>query len=240
MFENIEQERLKRLGLNPGLGHNGTYSALVARIHWWAGLVIEPDLALLLQLIFVLAISLLVAFVSARAFLRSGLMNVLLLGVALLISGISLTISAWTMTPGVQPSFTENEAVTLGNLGILLASVLQFLGAVTTIGGAAPVEPGRRSGILSATVILTLTAVMLVAISADFDLFPVFLTGGGPTVYRVEVPHRIGIVHLHELPHVLVEIQTDQVRYDILVHIGFGIVRDLFESARCLRSISVR
>ncbi len=122
MFENIEQERLKRLGLIPVLVI--TILIVLLLLAYLGGPVYnQPDLALLLQLIFVLAISLLVAFVSARAFLRSGLMNVLLLGVALLISGISLTISAWTMTPGVQPSFTENEAVTLGNLGILLASI---------------------------------------------------------------------------------------------------------------------
>ncbi len=58
-----------------------------------------PYLAFILTLVFVLLIDIAVAVVSARAYLRSGSLNIVLLGAAILITGLSTMFAIWMLTP---------------------------------------------------------------------------------------------------------------------------------------------
>ena len=60
-----------------------------------------PYAAFILTLIFVLVIDIAVAFVSARAYLRSGSLNIVLLGAAILITGMATMFAIWMLDPNV-------------------------------------------------------------------------------------------------------------------------------------------
>lgn len=62
-----------------------------------------PYLAFILTLIFVLVIGIVVVVVSARAYLRSGSLNIVLLGAAVLITDLATMFAIWMLTPTFLP-----------------------------------------------------------------------------------------------------------------------------------------
>ena len=76
-------------------------AATMALINFRGPVFDIADLALVLQFIFVFCVSILLAIVSARAYLISGSFNILLLGVAPMVSGVLLMVAQWAVTPSL-------------------------------------------------------------------------------------------------------------------------------------------
>lgn len=147
----------------------------------------QPLVALVLQIVFVLAIGLIVVFVSAKSYLQFGSLNVLLIGNAILISSLSTTLSVVALSPVLTPFLTTNEATTIGNLGILISSFVLLLSATLTFFERSPIMPTNRKTVLATTLFVSLLLVAVIGISVDFDLLPAFLTSTGPTLLRIFV-----------------------------------------------------
>jgi hypothetical protein len=139
----------------------------------------QPYLAFVLQLILVFGVSILLSIVSARAYLLSGSFNVLLPGIALLISGTLLMIAQWAVTPSLGLTLTPNAATTIGNIGILIASALLLLSAVLLWRVKKTIWPTTsRKVILSVTYLFAFFLIlMVIALSLSASL-PVFFTSG--------------------------------------------------------------
>ena len=147
----------------------------------------QPLVALILQIVFVLAISLVVVVVSAKSYLHSGSLNILLIGNAILISSLATTLSAVALSPLLTPFLTENEATTIGSIGILASSFVLFLSAALTYFERSLIIPTSRKAVLATTFFISLLLVAIIGISAGFDLLPVFLSSSGPTLLRILV-----------------------------------------------------
>jgi PAS domain S-box-containing protein len=146
-----------------------------------------PYLTFILTLLFVLVIDIAVAYVSARAYLSSGSLNILLLGAAILITGISTMFAIWVLDPNVPPFLTGNQAISLNNISILIGAVLLLLSAITASARTTTVELARRKTILVTIYTLAFVAFFVVSVLAFFNQFPVFLTSSGPTGTRIAV-----------------------------------------------------
>jgi PAS domain S-box-containing protein len=144
-----------------------------------------PYLVFVLQFIFVFLVSIMLTIVSARAYLLSGSLNILLLGIAPLLSGTLLIVAQWAVTPSLGSTLTTNEAVTIGNIGILLASVLLFLSAILlwTVKGIIKPTTTRRA-VLAMAYLIALAMIVGVILTSDADLFPIFFTTAGSTIAR--------------------------------------------------------
>ena len=136
----------------------------------------QPLVALILQIVFVLAISLVVVVVSAKSYLHSGSLNILLIGNAILISSLATTLSAVALSPLLTPFLTENEATTIGSIGILASSFVLFLSAALTYFEMSSIMTTNRKAVLATTFFISLLLIAIIGISADFDLLPVFLS----------------------------------------------------------------
>ena len=140
------------------------------------GPVFEPPyLQFILQAIFVLGSSIAITVISSRAYLSSGSFNVLLIGSAILISGLSSTTAAWAVT------LSANESVTIGNIGIFISSFVILLSAIFTLSGIGSYGTANRKATLIITYTISLFLVLTVALLADFDIWPTFLSSSGPT-----------------------------------------------------------
>src|SRR5208283_617809 len=146
-----------------------------------------PYLELALQILFVLVTGLAVVVVSAISYLRSGSVNVLLLGSSLLVSGLALTISSLALDPIVPPALSPNQSVTIGNIGLLVASIIMLTGAITTWSGRGANSQANRKIVLATTYFAFVLLVIVIAVAAASNLTPLFLTSAGPTAERLTV-----------------------------------------------------
>jgi PAS domain S-box-containing protein len=128
-----------------------------------------------------------VAVVSAISYLRSGSFNVLLLGSSLLVSGLALTISSLALDPIVPPTISPNQAVTIGNIGLLVASIIMLIGAITTWSGRGANSQANRKIVLATTYFAFVLLVIAITVAAASNLTPPFLTSAGPTAERLTV-----------------------------------------------------
>ena len=120
------ERQLKRIGWIPVAALGLLVGLLI--IFALRGPVVEPlYLAFVLHVLFVLFISILLSIISARAYLLSGSLNILLLGIASLVAGVLLIISKWAVTPSLGSTLSSNEAMTIGSIGI----IPRFISAVT-------------------------------------------------------------------------------------------------------------
>jgi PAS domain S-box-containing protein len=149
----------------------------------------QPYLAFVLQLILVFGVSILLSIVSARAYLLSGSFNVLLPGIALLISGTLLIIAQWAVTPSLGLTLTPNAASTIGNIGILIASALLLLSAVLLWRVKRTIWPTTsRKVILGVTYLFAFFLIfMVIALSLSASLPVFFISGVGSTPVREAV-----------------------------------------------------
>ena len=148
----------------------------------------QADLAFVLQLTFVLGVSILLSIISARAYLVSGSFNILLLGIAALISGVLLIIAQWGVTPSLISTLTTNESVTIGNIGILAASVLLFISAILLWFGESKIRStSSRKSILGTTYLIAILLIVSVTVLDSYGLFPVFFMSGISTTLRMVV-----------------------------------------------------
>ena len=146
-----------------------------------------PYLAFVLQLLFVFGVGLVVAYVSAKSYLQTGAINVLLLGVAILVSSLSFMISATALTPEFPQSLPVNQAVIIGNVGVLISSFVLLASAAVTWRGAEHKLSASRKTVVAASLLASVATVAIVSILSILGVFPLFLTSSGPTITRLAV-----------------------------------------------------
>jgi PAS domain S-box-containing protein len=141
-----------------------------------------PGLLTLLNTVFAGLIPCAVAVLAARAYLRSGLSSLLLLGAGMLVFGLGTTVAGWLIgTPG-----GSNVTVTIHNTCACLAAALFLLGATLKFREPGPVRwRGDVRVILVAVYggLLALVAVMTF-LAMHGQTPPFFLPGLGPTPLR--------------------------------------------------------
>lgn len=147
----------------------------------------QPILSLVLQVIFVLAIGLIIAFISAKSYLQTGSVNLLLIGDAILISSIASTVAAITLSPLLTPLLTSNEATAIADIGLLFSSLVLLLSAVLTYIGISSIMATNRKVVLATTFFISLLLVLIISLAADFARLPAFITSSGPTPIRIVV-----------------------------------------------------
>jgi PAS domain S-box-containing protein len=150
------------------------------------GPIFEPSyLGFALHLIFVFIMGIILAIVSMRAFLVSGSMNVLLLGIATLISGTLLTIAQWGITPSLGLTLNANQAVTIANIGIFLASILLFSSAILALIGKGSIwHRGHLKLAIGLAFLAAFFLILIVFVTSLNDVWPHFFTSSGSTLVR--------------------------------------------------------
>jgi len=155
----------------------------------YSGFLFEPQgLALVLHFVLVFCVSLLLAFVSSRAYLKSGSTIILLIGIAAITNGVLLLVAQWGITPGLGVALTANEAVTIANVGFLLTSLFILASGIQLI------IPRLNFGIVSSRKLVLWAfyggAILLIAMvifSSISGFFPLFFSSSGPTALRQAV-----------------------------------------------------
>ncbi|HUK84774.1 MAG TPA: PAS domain S-box protein, partial [Candidatus Acidoferrum sp.] len=168
---------LKRLGAIPIIALS-ILIALAVVLNTGKPVFNPPNLAFILQILFVLIASLTVAIVSARGYLTNGSLNLVFLGAALLINGTITTISV------VPLGLSSNVIVTVANLGTLTSAIILFLSAIITLQGTVPSNIDRRKIILIITYFASVLLIGVLIALALSNVLPVFLTSTGPTLLR--------------------------------------------------------
>jgi PAS domain S-box-containing protein len=132
--------------------------------------------------IFAAIIPLLVAFLAARTYLRTGSSSVLLIGCGMLGFGLCAGSSGWLR----DLSGGANLNVTIYNTGALLGALCHFAGAViTTSGKSSRWESGRRkTAVLPAYSAILIFTVLFSFATMQRVVPPFFIQGSGPTGIR--------------------------------------------------------
>jgi PAS domain S-box-containing protein len=146
-----------------------------------------PYLAFILQLFFVFGVGLAVVFVSAKSYVQTGAPNILFLGNAILISSLAFTVSATVLTPQIPPTLTANQAVIIGNVGVLISSLVLLVSAIVTFRGTEHNPRFPKKTMLAVSFLISIATVTIISVFSALDLFPVFLTSSGPTPLRLVV-----------------------------------------------------
>jgi hypothetical protein len=132
--------------------------------------------------IFAAIIPLLVAFLAARTYLRTGSSSVLLIGCGMLGFGLCAGSSGWLRDlPG-----GANLNVAIYNTGALLGSLCHFIGAVITYSGkSSRWESGRRkTAVLPAYSAILIFTVLFSFATMQGVVPPFFIQESGPTGIR--------------------------------------------------------
>ncbi len=137
-----------------------------------------PNLLLTLNLIFITGTNIAVAIISARSYLKERSSNLLALGCALLVSGLT------ALTAGWASGFSVNGNVTIFNIGILVASCLQVLGAFLTLSENPSLNLASEKSLLVVSYSAVVAFALLISAIAVDGLFPIFFTSAGPTLLR--------------------------------------------------------
>lgn len=143
----------------------------------------EPlDLSLVLYLIFICIPAFFIALVTSRGFIRTGSWPLLWLGIGALSFGITNVLSSFLLTSTFS---TLNNTITVGNLNILIASILYIIGGFFTFNDIKNLEKSNRSYALLQVYIGALIAIIIVTIISLKGLFPpFFIQGVGGTIFR--------------------------------------------------------
>jgi PAS domain S-box-containing protein len=134
-----------------------------------------PYLQFILNLLFITGTGLAIAFISGKSYLNDGSQNVLLLGCAVLVSGLSAFFSGWAST-------SANTNMTVFNIGIFVSSFLQLSAAHVTVRGAEINWFYNRKVTLTIFYVTCLVFVVALTMSSVLGLTPPFFTITGPTV----------------------------------------------------------
>ena len=169
--------KLTKLGIIPVIGF-AISIAIIVIFNLVEPAFDPPYVQFILQAIFVFGSSIAIAVVSAKAYLDSGSLNVLLLGSAVLISGLASTTASWTVI------LSANEAATIGNVGILISSFVILLSAAITLSGTQSNSNVNGKAVLVAVYLASLFLVAITGVLAGFGFMPDFLTQSGPTLLR--------------------------------------------------------
>ncbi|MBI0583799.1 MAG: PAS domain S-box protein [Methanomassiliicoccus sp.] len=143
--------------------------------------VFDPLIALILQFIFLLGVSVLVAIISAVSYHRLGSVNLILIGSAILVQGVSQTAAIWVLTSELPLTFSPNEALAIGHIGTLMASLLYLTGALATSSAARTDRAGTRTVVTVAAYLSVLLAVAILILLGYMGKLPSFLDSTGFT-----------------------------------------------------------
>ncbi|MDA4130415.1 MAG: hypothetical protein OK457_06555 [Thaumarchaeota archaeon] len=147
-----------------------------------------PLLATILYVAFVGAIYLLVSFISALSYVRSGNVSFLLLGSSLVIGGCSAILT-------FSLSSAPNYSVTVANLGFLISAFLNFVSALNVYARVRNSTDGRtlnqNKKWIGIPIIVYSTfaalSVLIAVLALSGATPPFFVQGVGGTVLRQEV-----------------------------------------------------
>ena len=155
----------------------------------YRGFLFEPQgLALVLHFVLVFCVSILLAFVSSRAYLKSGSTIILLIGIAAIINGFLLLVAQWGLTPVLGVALTANEAVTIANVGFLLTSLSILASGVLLIKPQLNFGTGpSRKIVLGAFYGGAVLLLAIVIFSSISGFLPAFFVSSGPTALRQSV-----------------------------------------------------
>jgi hypothetical protein len=152
--------------------------ALTLSLIWFSGLVEvshEDGLTVvLLNTLLITSLSLPAAWLAGRGYLASGRIEMLSAACGLIAMGVSIAIASLLIESAQDP----NDAVTVHNLGIFLASSLHLsaalqLGRPRRSSPSALIATGAFLGILA--------LIALIWVAAKYDLTPVFYAAGRGT-----------------------------------------------------------
>ena len=111
-------------------------------------------LTLVLNIVFVIIPALVITFIAARSFMRTGVWPVLWMGIGVLTFGLAAVLSNWLRIT------SSNNATTVYSIVALLAGVFHFFAGFFALNRVPPREPG--SGRLSALLQVYLIALALI------------------------------------------------------------------------------
>lgn len=145
--------------------------------------VYEPPLLLLiLNTLFVSLTSFTVAYISARSYLTSGSLTLLLLGCGVLAYGFGGLVAGWVIgVPG-----GPNANVTIHNTGVLFGSIFHIASAILALAGATSQKVSKNGElklILAYLGVLIFIALVTIA-TLQGNIPPFFIQGVGPTSLR--------------------------------------------------------
>ncbi|WP_143311586.1 PAS domain S-box protein [Candidatus Methanoperedens nitroreducens] len=141
-----------------------------------------PWLLPILNTVFIFAIYLVVAYISAKSYLSSGSLSIFLLGCGMLAFGSAALLGGWLISaPG-----GINVNVTVVNIGALSGSIFHLTGAMLTSMRVNPeLNSKRRKRNLTLAYPGVLILVILLAIASLQGITPpFFIQGTGPTLLR--------------------------------------------------------
>ncbi len=142
----------------------------------------SPWLLLFLNVLFLSLISFVVAFIAARAYLRSGIIRLLWLGGGALVFGLG------NLMAGILSYTTDsaNHFVTMHNTTALVAGIFHFVVAALFIARVIIGETHRRKNLRVALVYgaLGVFVVALTVATLQDWIPPFFVQGAGPTMLR--------------------------------------------------------
>jgi len=149
------------------------------------GLFVNPLLLSALNFIFQSLALFIVAFISAKTYLKSGLLQLLLIGVGITCFGTGVLINS--LSPLFVP--TQNYAnftVTVHNVGLFVFSIFSLCAAISvrlkpSIGIPDKARLGVTLGLTYGALILFIT---LVAIATFYSVIPNFFAAGSFTLLR--------------------------------------------------------
>jgi PAS domain S-box-containing protein len=141
----------------------------------------SPLTVSVLNTIFISLVGFAVAWLAARAFYGSGLLQPLWLGSATLVWGFGNLLGAW-----LTPFEGGNTRVTACAAGALTAALLCMAGAVTAVAGISPLSRGssRRTYLVSTYGGAVLSISLVLALSARGLIPPFSVAGTGDTPLR--------------------------------------------------------
>ena len=127
-----------------------------------------------------IGVSIPVAYLSLRIYLRRGLINVFLLGCGILLTGSVYFVAGWTARKNL------NHLLIMSNIGILCASFFYYLSVLSTaLDASRKVYLSRKKLIAVSAYIGILMAVGLLTVATLYDVVPpFFIPGQGYTTLR--------------------------------------------------------
>jgi hypothetical protein len=136
--------------------------------------VFNPNFLILgLNLSILCVVSFVVAYLSAKGYLLTGSLTLLIIMNAFVVIGV------FAIANGLFATFSlSNEAITTTTLGLTLFSVLQFLSSVQASFRSASIGSEHRKGRLAATTIVALSLSGIILVLTALNTFPAFFING--------------------------------------------------------------
>ena len=111
------------------------------RLHWPIAV---------LNTVFITAVAIITGFIASRYYLKSGSYEILALGSGTLAFGFSIVIYGWLTSANL------NTRITAYDSGVLLASIIYLVGAISSIKRRTPLIKSRGAGIILVYIVVIL------------------------------------------------------------------------------------